>query len=234
MSSRKERDRYVGRRRVPTPPRSRYTAVATTALIGAGVVALATAAAMPDIKSSDPGSLSAMTGNNTAASRLAASATDRANRSTDRGAFTSAAAPAAMDIWRLPMTAYTISTPFGEREGTLRRGVDLMAPVGTGVYAAHGGTVTLARWYGGYGYCVIVDVGNGVQLVYGHSSQLMVTEGQHIDSGQLLALSGNSGYSFAPHVHFEVRVNDVATDPVAYMLDHGVSIAHHTDSLTAA
>ena len=63
VSSRKERDRYRGRRRVPTPPRSRYAAVATTALIGAGVVAMATAAAMPDMKVSDPGSLAAMSGN---------------------------------------------------------------------------------------------------------------------------------------------------------------------------
>lgn len=227
MSSRKERDRYVGRRRVPTPPRSRYTAVATTALFGAGVVALATAAAMPDMKSSDPGSLAAISNSHLSATRL--DATFKASRTDNR---TTLAPNAALDVWRLPMISYNVGHPFGQPAGTLRQGVDLMAPVGTGVYAAHGGTVTLARWYGGYGYCVIIDVGNGVQLVYGHASKLTVTEGQHIDSGQLVALSGNSGYSFSPHVHFEVRVNGVATDPVQFLLDHGVSIAQRTDSLT--
>lgn len=228
MSSRKERDRYVGRRRVPTPPRSRYTAVATTALLGAGVVALATAAAMPDLKSSDSGNLT-VSGSSVASSRLNAANAQHANRD-----FTRTAAPtnALQDVWRLPMVSYTVGTPFGERSGTLSSGVDLMAPVGSGIYAAHGGTVALARWYGGYGYAVIIDVGNGVQLVYGHASKITVTEGEHVDSGQLLALSGNSGYSFVPHLHFEVRVNGVATDPVQYMLDHGVSISQHTDSLT--
>jgi len=204
--------------------------VATTALLGAGVVALATAAAMPDMKVSDPGSLATMAGNTTSLDRGAA--LDRANRSTDR----TSAAPstnAALDIWRLPMTSYSIaSAPWGERAGMLGRGIDLMAPVGTPLYASHSGTVSLARWYGAYGYTVIIDVGNGVQLVYAHASALTVREGQHVNSGQLVALSGNSGYSFAPHVHFEVQVNGHATDAAAYLLDHGVDISKHSDSLS--
>jgi murein DD-endopeptidase MepM/ murein hydrolase activator NlpD len=231
VSSRKERDRYIGRRRVPTPPRSRYTAVATTALLGAGAVALATAAAMPDMKVSDPGSLATMAGNSTAISRN--NVLDRANRSTDRTSA-SATADAVADIWRLPMTSYTLaSAPFGERAGTLNRGVDLMAPVGTAIYASHGGTVTLARWYGGYGYAVIIDVGNGAQIVYGHASALTVKEGDRVASGQLVALSGNTGYSFAPHVHFEVRVKGVSIDPATYLLDHGVDISKQSDSLSS-
>src|SRR5262245_12978437 len=98
VSSRKERDRYVGRRRVPTPPRSRYTAVATTALLGAGVVALATAAAMPDLKSSDPGSLSGISNSHLAASRL-----DAAYKASRADSTRAAPAPnAALDVWRLP------------------------------------------------------------------------------------------------------------------------------------
>jgi murein DD-endopeptidase MepM/ murein hydrolase activator NlpD len=232
VSSRKERDRYIGRRRVPTPPRSRYTAVATTALLGAGAVALATAAAMPDMKVSDPGSLATMAGNSTAISRT--DALDRASRSTDRPSA-STTADAATDIWRLPMTSYALgSAPFGERAGTLNSGLDLMAPVGTAVYASHSGTVTLARWYGGYGYAVIIDVGNGAQLVYGHTSALTVAEGDRVASGQLIALSGNTGYSFAPHVHFEVRVNGASIDPAKYLVDHGVDISKHIDPLTPA
>ena len=188
---------------------------------------MATAAAMPDMKVSNPSSLASMTGN-TAVNRLASGP---AARGTDR---LTPGSDATLDIWRLPMTSYNVTAaPFGERAGTLRRGVDLSAPVGTALFAAHSGTVSLARWYGGYGYTVIVDIGNGVQLVYGHASALLVREGQQVDSGQLIALSGNSGYSFAPHVHFEVRVRGVATDPVQYLSDHGVDILKHTDSLSA-
>src|SRR5262249_2712107 len=121
----------------------------------------------------------------------------------------------------------------GERVGTLHRGVDLSAPVGTALYAAHSGKVSLARWYGGYGYTVIIDVGNGGQLVYGHPSALGVPEGQHVDSRPLVARSDNSRDSFAPHVHFEVRVHGAATDPVQYLLDHGVDIVQHSDLLSA-
>src|SRR5262249_47974519 len=150
VSSRKERDRYIGRRRVPTPPRSRYTVVAATALLGAGVVAMAAAAAVPDLKVSDPNRVSFVTGN---PSQNRAAAASQANRGTDR--LTAAGSDAALDIWRLPMTSYSVTpSPFGERAGTLSRGVDLSAPVGTALFASHSGTVSLARWYGGYGYTV--------------------------------------------------------------------------------
>ena len=131
------------------------------------------------------------------------------------------------------MTSYTLaSAPFGERAGAVNRGLDLMAPVGTAIYASHSGTVTLARWYGGYGYAVIIDIGNGAQLVYGHASALTVKEGDRVASGQLIALSGNTGYSFAPHVHFEVQVNGVSTNAATYLGEHGVNISNHNDPLT--
>lgn len=196
---------------------------------------MATSAAMPDMKVSDPGSLAAMTGTTTVSSQSRQALADRADRSTDRvtASFgTNAGRVAAPDVWLLPMTSYTVSAPYGERTGTLHRGVNLVAAEGTPFYAAHGGTVTLARWTGGYGYCVIVDVGNGVQLVYGHAAKLLVHEGQKVGSGDLLALTGNTGYSFAAHLHFEVRVNGTSVDPVGYMFDHGVDIGHHHDSLT--
>ena len=185
---------------------------------------------MPDMKVGDPGSLATLAGNTTAIDRNATTA--RANRSSDRTSTTAVTSPT-LDVWRLPMMTYSIaSVPWGERADMLGRGLDLMAPVGTALYAAHGGTVSLARWYGGYGYTVIIDVGNGVQLVYAHASALTVQEGQQVSSGQLVALSGNSGYSFAPHVHFEVQVNGHATDAATYLLDHGVDVAKHSDVWT--
>jgi murein DD-endopeptidase MepM/ murein hydrolase activator NlpD len=229
VSARKERDRYRGRRRIPTPPRSRYAAVATTALIGAGVVAMATAASMPDMKTGgDPATHTAVTSSNSSA-LMRQAIVDRANRSTNRTSTPSESA--SLDVWLLPMGNYTIAKPYGDATA-LSKGVDLSAAEGTPFYAAHGGRVILARWNGGYGYTVIIDVGNGVQLVYGHASKLLVQEGQTVNSGDLLALTGNTGYSFGPNVHFEVRVNGVATDPVAYLSDHGVDLVHKKDSLS--
>ena len=231
MSARKERDRYRGRRRLPTPPRSRYAAVATTALLGAGIVGAVTAAAMPDMKVSDPSSLAAMSGNtNIAASRQAIA--NQANRSQSRG-FTTEAAPAASanDLWLLPMHGYKLGAPFGE-SSSLSQGVDLLAPEGTPFYASHSGTVTLARWNGGYGYTVIVNIGNNVELVYGHASKLLVHEGQKVLSGDLLALTGNTGYSFEPCVRLEVRIDGATTNPVAYLSDHSVNLTKQTDSLS--
>lgn len=186
---------------------------------------------MPDMKVSDPSSLAALSGQtNIAASRQAI--VDRANRSTTRGFVTDSSSQTdALDLWLLPMTKYTIGTPYGESTA-LSQGVDLLAPEGTPFYAAHGGTVTLARWNGGYGYTVIINAGNGVELVYGHASKLLVHEGQKVASGDLLALTGNTGYSFEPNVHFEVRINGATTDPVAYLADHGVDLNKKTDSLS--
>jgi murein DD-endopeptidase MepM/ murein hydrolase activator NlpD len=231
VSARKERDRYRGRRRLPTPPRSRYAAVATTALLGAGIVGVATAAAMPDMKVTDPSSLAAMSGStNIAASRQAIA--NQASRSQARG-FTTEAAPttSALDLWLLPMHNYKLEAPFGE-SSSLSQGVDLLAPEGTPFYASHSGTVTLARWNGGYGYTVIVNVGKNVELVYGHASKLLVHEGQKVSSGDLLALTGNTGYSFEPCVRFEVRIDGATTDPIAYLSEHLVDLTKHTDSLS--
>jgi murein DD-endopeptidase MepM/ murein hydrolase activator NlpD len=188
---------------------------------------MATAAAMPDIKVSDPGSLAAMSGNSVSSPRLGTA--DRANRSSDRSTSTTVDST---DVWLLPMPTYTVTSPFGERPGVMQKGIDLAAPEGTPFYASHGGTVTLARWHGGYGYTVIIDVGNGVELVYGHASKLLVHEGQKVNSGDLLALTGSTGYSFTPHVHLEVRKDGAAVDPVAFLFDHGVDVKAHHDSLT--
>lgn len=225
MSSREDRGRYRGRRRAPTPPRARYAAVVTTAFVGAGVVALGTAAGMPDSKA-DPAPLAAAkaTANtDDLAARLANA--DRANRSSDRDADPlSSVDQVASSLWVLPLEHYSISSPFGSRQGTLHPGVDLAAPEGTPYVAAHAGMVTLARYNGGYGYCVEIDAGNGVTLVYGHASKLLVHEGQQVQAGDLLGLTGDTGYSFGPHLHFEVRVDNAPTDPVAFMQAHGVDI----------
>ena len=233
MSSREDHGRYRGRRRAPTPPRARYAAVVTTAFVGAGVVALGTAASMPDMKS-DPAALAVNAsstssfGANDVANRQAA--VDRANRSDDRaGAAT--LDQLAPDLWLLPLRNYTVATPASGSWGTQHPGVDLAADEGTPYFATHSGVVKLARYNGGFGYCIEIDAGNGITLWYGHSSALLVHEGQKVAAGDLIGLVGNTGYSFADHLHYEVHQHGTAINPLPFMLAHGVDIANATQAV---
>lgn len=223
MQHRPPTGRYTGRRRVATPPRSRYAAVVTTSFIGAGIVAIGAGAAVPDAKQ-DPTTYSFD------ASALDSRAVDmeRASRNDRSGPETSIGQPAP-NVWVLPVRDYNFSSPFGSRWGKLHAGVDLGKPEGTPYYAAHSGVVTKAAWYGGYGYCIIVDHGNGVETIYGHSSKLLVHEGQRVETGELLGLVGNTGHSFGAHLHFEVHVNGQPTDPVPYLKGLGVDIPKQTE-----
>jgi murein DD-endopeptidase MepM/ murein hydrolase activator NlpD len=109
------------------------------------------------------------------------------------------------------------TSPFGMRWGRLHPGIDLGCPVGTPVHAAKAGIVTVAGWNGGYGYLVVVDNGYDVSTAYGHNSNLLVHPGQHVVAGQVLSLSGSTGESTGPHVHFEVRVHGIARDPRPFL-----------------
>lgn len=88
-------------------------------------------------------------------------------------------------------------------------GVDFGARIGTSVYAALGGVVTLTRggdsWNGGYGNYIVIKHSNGTQTLYAHLSSIGVNQGQTVDKGQFIGKSGNSGQSTGPHLHFEVR-----------------------------
>lgn len=97
-------------------------------------------------------------------------------------------------------------------------GIDLAAPYGTAVYAAAGGTVSLAGWYGEYGRCVIIDHADGSQTLYAHNSSLTVSRGQTVKQGQQIAKVGSTGNSTGNHLHFEIRSKDGAfLDPLVYM-----------------
>lgn len=231
MSSREDRGRYRGRRRAPTPPRTRYAAVVTTAFLGAGVVALGTAAAFSD-HAPDPGNLTAA-GSVTSADFADRQATlDRATRGDNRADAVPGVDQVAPDFWVLPLKSYTVSTPFGPRWELGNQGVDLGADEGTPYLAAHAGTVVLARYMGGYGYVVEIDTGNGTTLLYGHSSALLVREGQKVEAGQVLGFTGNTGYSAtAPHLRFEVRQHGQAINPVDFLSTKGVDIKSMTQPI---
>ena len=89
--------------------------------------------------------------------------------------------------------------------------------VGTPVKSSTAGTVIQSGWNGGYGISVYVDCGDGMVIRYGHLSETSVEVGQTVAQGDLLGLSGNTGNSTGPHLHFEMRVNDEVVDPLEYV-----------------
>ncbi|MBO6231143.1 MAG: peptidoglycan DD-metalloendopeptidase family protein [Ruminiclostridium sp.] len=96
-------------------------------------------------------------------------------------------------------------------------GIDITEYYGAPIYAGASGTVTLAGWNYGYGNCVIIDHGNGYQTLYGHCSELLVSVGEEVIQGQMIAKEGSSGYVTGPHLHFEVRKGNVKLNPVNYL-----------------
>lgn len=103
----------------------------------------------------------------------------------------------------------------GQRDG--HTGMDLAVPTGTPIRAALDGVVTLARYYGSYGNCVMIDHGNGLVTLYGHNSRLLVHAGQTVRAGDVISQSGATGRVTGPHLHFEVRINGERTNPRYYL-----------------
>lgn len=117
----------------------------------------------------------------------------------------------------------TISSGFGSRKrpkagaSTYHQGIDIAVSSGTSVEATRGGTVTAAGWQSGYGYVVYIDHGGGISSRYGHLSRILVHVGQTVSQGEVIARSGNTGNSTGPHLHFEIRINGVAVNPLGYL-----------------
>lgn len=119
-----------------------------------------------------------------------------------------------------PLAQYGyVSSEFGETWGRAfaHTGIDVVCGVGTEVLAADGGTVIASGWSSGYGYRVIIDHGGNIQTLYAHCSELAVSVGEQVYQGQVVAYSGNTGYSTGPHLHFEVRLNGVYQNPRYYL-----------------
>lgn len=112
-----------------------------------------------------------------------------------------------------------ISSPFGPRihpiygVPSFHTGIDIAVPEGTAVQAAAAGIVTFAAWEEGAGLLVIIEHGNGYETYYAHLSKLLVWPGRPVSAGEVIALSGNTGLSSGPHLHFEVRYRGVPIDP---------------------
>ena len=125
-------------------------------------------------------------------------------------------------LWPVPAST-KITSPFGYRIHPilgikkLHTGIDIGVGSGNNVVAANAGKVIKAAWNNSYGYMVMVDHGGGIVTLYAHNSVLKVTTGDTVTRGQVVALSGSTGASTGPHVHFEVRVNGEYKNPMNYL-----------------
>lgn len=107
--------------------------------------------------------------------------------------------------WSWPISSYSISSYFGWRSNEYHTGLDIYAPMGTPIYAANNGIVTIAGWYGTYGIFVGINHNNGYGSGYGHMSSLAagIQAGSTVERGQLIGYVGQTGVASGPHVHFE-------------------------------
>jgi murein DD-endopeptidase MepM/ murein hydrolase activator NlpD len=117
-------------------------------------------------------------------------------------------------IW--PVSGPVVS-PFGMRWGRMHEGIDISAGTGTPVAAAAAGTVISVGYMGGYGNLVVIDHGGGLATAYAHLSGYAVGSGQSVSQGQVVGYVGCTGHCYGPHLHFEVRVNGAAVDPLGYL-----------------
>lgn len=122
-----------------------------------------------------------------------------------------------------PISGGVQTSGFGRRSAPTRgassyhKGVDWATPTGTPVYASCGGTVAKAGWGSGYGYVVYINHEDGRQTRYGHLSKVLVCQGQSVKQGDRIALSGSTGISTGPHLHFEILINGTQVNPLDYL-----------------
>lgn len=125
---------------------------------------------------------------------------------------------------RMPLVGSVLTSSYGMRThpvlgGTRKHsGIDLAAPTGTPVYATADGVVSRADWYSTYGLYISLEHGASLQTRYAHLSRLAVAAGDVVKKGDLIGYVGSTGRSTGPHLHYEVRVDGVAVNPIPYMM----------------
>lgn len=126
---------------------------------------------------------------------------------------------------RMPLAGAQLTSGYGMRNHpVLRRrarhkGVDLAAPTGTPVYATADGVIERANWFSSYGLYISIDHGSDLETRYAHMSKLAVAAGDTVRKGDVIGYVGSTGRSTGPHLHYEVRVEGVAVNPIPYMVE---------------
>jgi murein DD-endopeptidase MepM/ murein hydrolase activator NlpD len=119
-----------------------------------------------------------------------------------------------MFIW--PVNGPVVSG-FGMRWGRMHEGIDIAVPTGTPIRAAAAGSVSIAGSVGGYGNYTCISHGGSLSTCYAHQERILVSVGQQVAQAQVIGISDCTGHCLGPHVHFEVRVNGQAVDPLGYL-----------------
>ncbi|MEO0057524.1 MAG: hypothetical protein RIT17_977 [Pseudomonadota bacterium] len=137
---------------------------------------------------------------------------------------------------RMPLEGAQLTSGYGMRNhpvlGGRRQhaGIDLAAPSGTPVYATADGIVGRADWYSSYGLYVAIEHGASMQTRYAHLSRLAVAAGDNVKKGDLIGYVGSTGRSTGPHLHYEVRVEGIAVNPIPYMVESEAQLAYARDA----
>ncbi|MGW3660539.1 M23 family metallopeptidase [Streptomyces sp. NPDC005151] len=221
------------------PSMSRVRGAVVAAGLGTSMV-LGAGAAFAAAPASAPGTASLIS--TTAADSVAAQAAAQAKAAVKKTAAAEQAARSSAKeavgraaSWMTPVRHYTLSACFGtdgSRWAHKHSGQDFAVPIGTTVGAAHSGTVVKAGPNGGgdgpaYGNAIVIKHGNGTYSQYAHLSRIDVRIGQTVSTGEKIALSGNTGNSSGPHLHFEIRHTanyGSAINPVSFLHQEGVTV----------
>ncbi|RNJ61438.1 MAG: M23 family metallopeptidase [Porphyrobacter sp. IPPAS B-1204] len=137
---------------------------------------------------------------------------------------------------RMPLEGAQLTSGFGMRTHPVlggRRahaGIDLAAPTGTPVYATADGVVGRADWYSSYGLYISINHGAAMETRYAHLSRLAVAAGDNVKKGDLIGYVGSTGRSTGPHLHYEVRVDGLAVNPIPYMVESEAQLAYARDA----
>ena len=138
----------------------------------------------------------------------------------------------------MPLSGEHMTSGFGMRWHPViggrrqHKGVDLASPIGTPIHATADGTVAMAERYSGYGLYVQIEHGGSLETRYGHMSRIAVAQGQFVHKGDVIGYVGSTGRSTGPHLHYEVRVDGNAVNPIPYM--HGGELPTSEDTVLAS
>ena len=136
---------------------------------------------------------------------------------------------------RKPVKNFKLTSSYGFRSDPFRgrrtrhKGIDMAGPIGTPIYATADGIVGRSQWVRGYGKYIEINHGNAIQTRYGHMSRLNVRANARVKSGDLIGFMGSTGRSTGSHLHYEVRINGEAVNPVPFMQSNDFLVAQTID-----
>ncbi|MCB1141001.1 MAG: M23 family metallopeptidase [Leptospiraceae bacterium] len=137
-------------------------------------------------------------------------------------------------LWPVGTVNAKISSKLGKRNKTMHTGIDIACPHRSPIIAAADGEVTMSQYNGNYGYVIFIQHDlNQILTLYAHNSYLLVKKGDKVKKGQIIALSGSTGHSTGPHLHFEVRYQNIVLNPEHYLYMPTTHTASDSSSILA-